>query len=118
MLADPQTVTINAIANTLAATSRGPNVSEYTKADGGVKLTVKHSYGTRARRVIRLDFSKIVPDLNSINREVSMSTYLVIDTPKTGGFTVAEAKLTVDGLLAFLTASSGASVTAVLGGQS
>jgi hypothetical protein len=117
MLADPQTVTINSVANTLAATSRGVNVSEYTKADGGLKLSIRHTLGTRNRRVIRIDSSKIVPDLNSINREVSMSTYLVMDTPKIG-YTVAEAKLVVDGLLAFLTASSGASVSAVLGGQS
>jgi hypothetical protein len=46
-----------------------------------------------------------------------MSTYLVVDLPAAGGYTVAEAKLIVDGLTAYLTASSGAKVTQLLGGE-
>jgi hypothetical protein len=118
MLSDPQTVTINAVANTLAATLRGVNESAYTKDDGNVKLSIKHSYGARSRRVVRLDFRKIAADpLTAVNKEFSLAAYLVIDTPKVG-FTVAEAKQVVDALTVYLAASSGAAVTAVLGGQS
>lgn len=46
-----------------------------------------------------------------------MSAYLVVDTPITG-FTVAEAKQIVDALTGYLTASSGAKVTNILGGES
>jgi hypothetical protein len=46
-----------------------------------------------------------------------MSTYLVIGHPVTG-LTNAEIKQVVDGLAAYLTASSGAKVTSVIGGES
>lgn len=45
-----------------------------------------------------------------------MSTYIVVDTP-TDGYTLAEAKQIVDALVAYLTASSGARVTQLLGGE-
>jgi len=119
MLADPQSVTINAVANSLPATARGVNTSQYTKDDGNVKLTFAHTYGKRTRRQVRLDFSKIAADplISSQNIKYSMSAYLVVDLPVTG-FTVTEAKYIVDALTAYLTASSGAKVTSLLGGES
>jgi hypothetical protein len=119
MLADPQSVTINAVAQSLPAIGRGVNNSSYQKDDGNVKLTISHAYGKRTRRTVRLDFSKIAADplISAQSVKYSMSTYLVIDTPITG-FTVAEAKQIVDALTAYLTASSGAKVTSVLGGES
>jgi len=45
-----------------------------------------------------------------------MSSYLVVDTP-VNGYTVAEAKAVVDALVAYLTASSGAKVAQLLGGE-
>lgn len=119
MLADPQTVTINAVAQTLPAIARGVNTSAYQKDDGTVKLSISHNYGKRTRRTARLDFSKIAADplVSSQNIKYSMSAYLVIDTPVTG-FTVAEAKYVVDALTAYLTASTGAKVTSILGGES
>jgi hypothetical protein len=41
---------------------------------------------------------------------------MVVDTP-VNGFTVAEAKGVVDALVAYLTASTGAKVTQLLGGE-
>lgn len=119
MLADPQSVTINAVAQSLPAIARGTNSSTYQKDDGNVKLSITHSYNKRTRRSVRLDFQKIAADplISAQSILYSMSAYLVIDTPKTG-FTVAEAKQIVDALTAYLTASSGAKVTAVLGGES
>lgn len=119
MLADPQSVTINAVAQTLPAIVRGVNASKYQKDDTTVALSISHAYGKRTRRSVRLDFSKIAADplISSTNIKYSMSAYLVIDVPVTG-FTVAEAKQIVDALTAYLTASSGANVTKVLGGES
>lgn len=119
MLADPQSVTINAVAKTLPAVSRGQNQSVYQKDDGTVKLSVSHAYGKRTRRTVRIDFSKIAADplISAQNIKYSMSTYLVIDQPITG-FSVTEAKQIVDALTEYLTASSGAKVTSVLGGES
>lgn len=119
MLSDPQTLTINAVANTLARNPAGDNVGKFAKDDQTVKLQISHAYGTRTRRQIRVDFSKIAADplISAQNIKYSMSAYLVIDTPVTG-FTVAEAKQIVDALSAWLTASSGANITKVLGGES
>jgi len=119
MLADPQSVTINAVANSLPAVARGVNSSNYQKDDGLVKLAISHQYGKRTRRTVRLDHAKIAADplISSQNIRYSMSCYLVIDTPITG-YTVAEAKQIVDALTAYLTATSGAKVTSVLGGES
>lgn len=119
MLADPQSVTINAVANTLPAVTRGDLTSAYQKDDGNVKLMVSHAYGKRNRSTVRLDFRKIAADplISAQNIEFSMSAYLVIDRPKTG-FTVTEAAQIVAGLTAWLTASSGANTTRVLAGES
>jgi hypothetical protein len=116
--ADPQSVTINAVANSLPRISSGVNTGAFQKDDSLVKLSVSHQYGTRTRRQIRLDHSKIAADpfVSGVNGKYSMSAYLVVDVPATG-YTVAEQKQIVDALTAYLTASSGAKVTQLLGGE-
>lgn len=118
MLTDPQTITINAVANALPRTSSGVNSGQFQKDDTTVKLEVSHQYGKRNRRLVKLTHSKIAPDplISSTNIRYSMSVNLVVDVPTTG-YTVAEAKQVVDGLAAWLTASSGANITKVLGGE-
>jgi hypothetical protein len=115
---DPQSVTINAVANSLPRVGSGVNVGSFSKDDGTVKLNVSHAYGKRTRRQVRVEHSKVAPDplISSQNIKHSMSAYLVIDTPITG-YTVAEAKQIADGLTAWLTASSGANLTKLLGGE-
>lgn len=117
---DPQTVTINAVAQTLPRVSSGVNAGSFKKDDGTVTLTVSHQYGKRTRRTIRIDHQKITPDplMSATNQRVSMSTYIVVDLPSAGlGYTVAEAKQIVDALTGYLTASSGARTTQLLGGE-
>lgn len=117
--ADPQTVTINAVANTLPRTNYGNNAGTFNTPDGNVVLSVASTYGAkRTRRTARLDYSKIAADplVSAQNIKYSMSAYLVVDVPITG-FTVAEQKQIVDGLTAYLTASTGARVTQLLGGE-
>jgi hypothetical protein len=117
--ADPQTVTINAVAQTLPRVSSGENKGSFRKDDTTVELLISHAYGRRNRRSIRLNHNKIAVDplipTNSV--PYSMSVTLVVDTP-TVGYTVAEAKQVGDALVAYLTASSGANLTKVLGGES
>jgi hypothetical protein len=48
--------------------------------------------------------------------EYNMFVYIVVDVPKVG-FSIAEQKQLVDGLTAYLTASSGARTTQLLGGE-
>jgi hypothetical protein len=115
--ADPQSITINAIANTLPRISSGTNSGVFRKDDSTVTLTVSHQYGKRVRRQLRIDHKKIAPDVfTSDNREYSTSVYIVVDAPTTG-YTVAEQKQIVDALTAYLTASSGARATQLLGGE-
>jgi len=115
--ADPQSITIDADTHSLPRISSGENTGAFQKDDTSVRLSVSHQYGNRTRRQIRLDFNKIAPDVfTSDNVQYSMSAYLVVDVPKTG-FTVTEQKEIVDGLTAYLTASTGARVTQLLGGE-
>jgi hypothetical protein len=50
-------------------------------------------------------------------QEISMSVYLVIDRP-VAGFTVAEAKKLVEGLVGLLSASTYSMTEKVIGGES
>jgi hypothetical protein len=116
--ADPQTVTINAVPHTLPRVSSSPNAGIFQKDDSTVKLSVSHAYNKRTRRTIRLDHRKNAPDplMPATNVPYSMSVYIVVDAPAVG-YSVTEAKQIVDGLTAYLTASSGARVTQLLGGE-
>jgi len=116
--ADPQSVTVNAIPISMPRTSSGTNAGAFTSNDGGYKLSVSHTYGKRTRRLIRLDNTKIVADpiFSGNNLRVSAGCYLVVDAP-ISGYSPAELKLMVDGFLAALTASSGAKITQLLGGE-
>jgi len=116
-LADPQTVTVNAVAQVMPRVSAGANSSTYRTNDQTHELVPSHTYGNRQRHSIRFNFKKIAADpLTSDNAQFSGSTYLVIDVPVVG-YTVAEAKNEVVGFLAYLQASSAAAITALLGGE-
>lgn len=115
---DPQSITVSGSGVSLPRTSNGNNTSTYTSADGLYVMTVSHAYGKRSRRTIRLTQAKISADpiVPAQNLRSSMTVYMVMDVPTTG-YTVAEEKAVVDALVAYLTASSGAQVTKILGGE-
>lgn len=116
--ADPQSVTINAVAQSLPRVSSGVNAGRFSKDDGNVILEVSHNYGKRTRRALKLTHAKIAADplISSQSIRYSMSATLVVDHPITG-YTVTEAKQIVDALVAYLAASTGARVTQLLGGE-
>jgi len=118
-LSDPQSITINTVANPLPRVSTDRNASTYSKDDGNLKLSVSHSYGKRVRRAVRIDSRKTAADplFPAQNAPYSASVTLVVDAPLTG-YTVTELKQIVDGFTAWLSASSGANLTKVLGGES
>lgn len=115
---DPQSVTIAGTTVSLPRTASGVGTGEFSSSDGSVKMTVSHAYGKRTRRTLRLTQSKIASDplVPSQNVPSSMSVYIVVDTPRLG-FNAAEAKSVVDAFSAYLTASTGARVTQLLGGE-
>lgn len=117
---DPQSVVIPVIGTvSLPRTGQGISSGSFLTNDGNEKLEISHSYGKRTRRTVRLTHRKVAADplISAQNIQYSMSTYLVADVPVTG-YTVAEAKQIVDGLVAWLTISTGANVTKLLGGES
>jgi hypothetical protein len=120
MLSDPQSVTINAVANSLPATSRQDNASVYTKDDGNVKLSISHTYAkARNRRMVRIDQRKIAADplISAQNIQYTLAAYLVVDEPVTG-FTVAERNYLIQALALWLTTGSAANAIAFAAGQS
>lgn len=117
-LSDPQSVTIDGVAISLPRTSAQANASQYTSADTLTSLVVSSAYAKRTRRTIRLNSSKTAADpfTSGLNLAYSMSAYLVVDHP-IFGYTIAEEADVVDGLVAYLAASSGAVVLKLLGGE-
>jgi hypothetical protein len=117
LFADPQTVTVNAVAQTLAAVSREKGKSVYREDIGEYELVISHNETPRRnRRTVRLNRVKTTTDpfIPAQNVEVSHSVYLVIDTP-IAGFSASEMDDDIAGLTAWLTS---ANVLKVLGGES
>lgn len=119
MFADPQSVTINAVAVSLPRTGMGLSGGSFQASDGNTNLVISHTIAKRNRHLLRLNVQKTTTDplLPSTNQVVSMSAYVVVDVPK-NGYSAAEQKQVVDALVAYLAASSGAKVTQLLGGES
>jgi hypothetical protein len=115
-LADPQSITINAIANSLPRTGFSANTGSFTKADGDRKLEISHSSGSRIRHLIRFTDKQTVsnPLVPTQNQAVNMSVHLVIDMPR-NGYTVADIAKISAGFAAWATE---ANLTKVIAGES
>lgn len=119
MFTDPQSVTINAVANSLPRVSVGDHTASYTKDDETATMTISHSTSTkgRVRRVVRLDVNKIAADpfVPSTSRKVNQSVYLVLDEPRDGAYSNAELLANAKGLVGWLT---DANLTKLIAGES
>lgn len=118
---DPQKVKIGATEHELPRVSVGKRESEYVKNDGSVDMLIntKETNRGRKRHVARVDQTKVVAStlVPTTNERVSASVSLVIDRP-VEGFTNAEAKELVDGLIANLQASTSANIVKLIAGES
>lgn len=107
MLADPQSVTINAVATSMARTQMGATTNVYTSADGLTTLTTKQNKSAnRFRREYRVSQTKVAADpISAVNKQVSFSVYFVIDEPNFGfsdteiGYVIAGMKTAFDATL-------------------
>lgn len=118
---DPETITVNAVAQSLKRVGSGINAGQLRTTDGNFTLDVAHSYNKgRARHTIALRQRKISADLvlPATNSEFIQTARFTMDVPNSTGFVIADQKFLVDGFLAFLTAASGAKMTMLLGGES
>lgn len=118
MLADPQSVTVDGVAQSLARVEAGVNAARYMKDDQSYALSTSYSYGKRTRQVVRLDNNKITADplVPTQNQKIGAGVYLVIDRPTTG-YTVTDLEKIVAGFLAWFTASTNANLKKVLAGE-
>lgn len=121
-LTDPQK--FKEVAGTEVTAPRvatGDFKSVYETSDGLNKLTLSTSQtsNNRRRHLVRIDVEKLATNIyeESKKQTVSMSCYLVVDRP-VNGFTVAEAKKLVEGLVGLLSASTYSLTEKVLGGES
>lgn len=113
--ADPQTITVNTVAQTLNRIKSDGYRSEYLEADEEFKLTISHQESkSRTRRMVRVDQRVVAADpLTSVNEYKNLGVYLVVDEPEYG-FTDAEIDYVVQALCTWL---STANVTKVCGNE-
>ena len=118
MFTDPQSITVSGSAKTLNRTSSTENGGKFATADRSRQMSVSHSYGKRVRHTVRLQSDTLVanPLVAGQNINQSMSIYFTVDMPN--GYDAASAKAEADGFLGNLTATSGANLTKLLGGES
>lgn len=84
--ADPQTITVDGVAQTLNLIKNDGLRSEYATSDEVYKFVISHQEsGNRTRRMIRVDKRVVAADpLSSVNEYKSLGVYLVIDEPEYG----------------------------------
>jgi predicted peroxiredoxin len=101
--------------------SSGDFKSIYETSDGlnVLSISTQESNSVRKRHLVRIDVNKLAtnPYEETKKQNISMSVYLVVDRP-VAGFTVAEAKKLVEGLVGLLSASTYSLTEKVLGGES
>lgn len=116
---DPLSITISGTTTPLPRTSVEEDTSEYTSADGLIKVSASHDMGKRTRRLLRVDHSKLTTDpfRPAENVRVSMSHYVVFDVPP-AGYTSTEQLAVYTGFKTMYTASTDALITKLLGGES
>jgi hypothetical protein len=114
---DPQSVTINAVANSLPRVEVSGESSSYKKDDETLQLTISHTEKNRVRRMVRLDFNKIATDPFNASQSnmITGSCYLVIDEPAGARFSNTELLNYVKGLVGWAT---DANLTKVIAGES
>lgn len=103
MFADPQSVTVNSVAQSMPRISATGTSAVYQKSDGVWTLSISHQLSKgRIRSMVRLDQKAVVADpLTAVNDYQILSDYHVIDRPEYG-FTLTQVQQQVAGLNAWL----------------
>jgi hypothetical protein len=104
MFADPISITVNAVSQSMPRVMSDGKKSVYQKADSTFTVTISHQTvsGNRIRSMARIDQKAIVPDpLTAVNDYETLSSYLVIDRPL-AGFSSAQVEQLIAGLKTWL----------------
>lgn len=86
MFADPQDITVAGVQTVLPRTGADLNNGRFKAATGSYEMTLSHTYGKRVRRLHRLDYKVLAPDVmdSSLNVPYNAAFYLVADVPDVG----------------------------------
>lgn len=119
--ADPQTITVDSVAQVLSRVGSPANQGKFRKSDGTATYTLTYDHAntkSRNRHTVRLDIDFLMADpfIPSQNRSNSASVYLVVNTPVSGAPDSVWIP-GVEGLLAYLSASSYAAVDKLVNGE-
>jgi len=104
MFSDPQSVTVNAVAQSMPRVSTNGLSTQYSKADGTFQLKISHQElpGGRIKSMARIDQKAIVTNpLDSTNDYDTLSFWVVIDRPGYG-FTSTQTDQLVTGFKTWL----------------
>ena len=106
MYADPQSVTVNSVAQSLPrqGTATPERIGSFSTADGTFTFDVRQNKSAnRFRREVRLTQKKVAADpISAVNKEVSTSVYITVDEPR-WGFTDTELGYLTSAIIAWFT---------------
>jgi hypothetical protein len=107
MFSDPQTVTVNAVAQIMPKVETAGRKTVYQKSDQSFTFTVSHTPSRdRVRSMARLDQKAVVADpLTAVNDYETLSAYIVIDRPL-AGFTSTQVEQLITGFKTWLDATA------------
>jgi hypothetical protein len=103
MFTDPQSVTVNAVAQSMPRVETKDRRTVYQKSDQTFTLTISHGLSKdRIRSMARLDQRAIVADpLTAVNDYETLSFYVVIDRPE-AGFSMVQVEQLIAGFKTWL----------------
>ena len=104
---DPQTLTVNSVAQTLNRVKSDGSRSEYLEDVEEFKMTISHQESkTRTRRMVRVDQRVIAEDpLTAVSEYKTLGVYIVVDEPEYG-FADTDIGYLVTGLIDWLEAGT------------
>lgn len=109
MYADPQSVTVNAVAKSLPriGSATPTKVGTFQTADGEFNFRIsQYATANRFRREVRLTQQKVAVDpISAVNKEVSASVVITVDEPKFG-FSDTELGYVTSAMIAWFTAGN------------
>jgi hypothetical protein len=115
--ADPQSITVDSVAQSMPRISSGVGTGAFQSNDGTWKLSVSNQTGKRVRSLIRFD-QTLWDTVAGISSPTGCSVYLVVDSPprtSDATFTNDDLVKMAVGFLSYLSASSGAKVVQLIG---
>ncbi len=118
MYVDPQSVTVSAVANSLARTGSGIGYGTFSTSDQTLAMEVRQNIGKRFRRTVGITSRKFSADplRPAENIPVSATIRLIVDAP-VQGFSAADLEALYTGFIANLAAGSNLNVKKLLGGE-